>query len=63
MSLVWIVSSEFVKSSNLSHVVVAEKDGQLWAKQVNENAGYLKLAKLQELVMYGVAEAKTCNRL
>ena len=58
MSLVWIAPTQFQKSSNLSQVVeVADKDGlpnvgpnrlmRIWVSGIG--------AKLQQLVMYGVA--------
>ena len=60
MSLVWIAPTQFVKSSKLSQVVVADKHGlasvgpnrlmgiyERWVSEIG--------TKLQQLVMYGAA--------
>ena len=56
MFFVWIPLTQFVKTSNLSQVVeVAEKDG-LASVELNSSLRMSKIgAKLQQLVMYGVA--------
>ena len=67
MSLVWIASTQFVKSSNLSQVVVVAD--KRWAKQVDENLRTLGIrnwrqaATARDVWRRKLAEAKTCNRL